>query len=119
MTRQAEHADRTPLAQQRRADHAAIAAESLRFVQLVFRIGLRIENLDSCALEQSSTGHTLTPWLERYPLQFVFELCCKAVVRLVLKIACLVWTSDLSDIGLAKSDRRLYQSIKHCLQIKR
>src|SRR5437762_1932161 len=61
----------------------------------------------------------ITAWLEGYPIQFLFELRCKAVVRLGLKIARLVWTSDLSDIRFAKSDGRLYQRVKHCLQIER
>ncbi len=101
------------------ADQAAIAAESLRFAQLVFRIGLRIENLDRCAFEQSSTGHALTPWLEGCLVHLLLELPRKAAVCLDSKNARLVWESDLSHIGLAKADGRLDECVEHCLQIER
>src|SRR5262249_5350697 len=101
--RQREHADRSSLAQQRRTDHGVIAAKLLCLAQLVFWIGLRIQNLNGCALEQGSTSHALTPGLEWYALHLILELGRPSKIRLCLKEAFLVGTSDVSDVCLAES----------------
>src|SRR5215471_643404 len=119
MASQAEHADRDTLAQHWSGDHAAIAAEPLQFAHLVFWIGLHITDLDSCALEQSSTDQGFTSRLEEYRVDFLFELRRKPVVRLGSKKARLVWKSDLCSFRFAKSDGRLHQRVKDCLQIER
>src|SRR5262245_37915578 len=84
MARQPEHADRNSLPEHWSGDHAAIAAKSLQFAHLVFRIGSHIAYLYSCALEHGTTDQGLTSRLKDYPVDFLFELRSKPVVRLGL-----------------------------------
>src|SRR6516162_7292705 len=116
--RQREYPDRCLFTQQGRADHGAIAAEFLCQAQLVFRIGLRIKNLNSRTLKQSSTGHAAAPRLEWYALQLILQLGGPAEVGLRLKEPLIVRTRNVSDVGLAKSNRRFDQRIEHHLKIE-
>src|SRR5262249_5600699 len=116
--RQAEYPDRCLFTQQRRADHCAIAAESLCQAQLVFRISLRIKNLNSRTLKQSSTGHAAAPRLEWYALHLILQLGGPAEVGLGLKEPLIVRTRNVSYVGFAKSDRRVDQRVEHGRQIE-
>ena len=55
-TLQSQHADGVSLAQQRCGDHAPIVAKFLCFAELIFWIGLCIDDLDGGALKQNSTS---------------------------------------------------------------
>src|SRR5262249_58715753 len=98
-----EHSDCGSLAKQRRPYHRAIAAESLRLAQPVFRIGLRIENLHGGALEQGPAGHALAPGLERNALELLPELGRETVLCLPMKEARRAGTSDMPEVPLAQS----------------
>src|SRR5262249_49506756 len=115
---QPEHSNWGSLAQQRCGDYSAIAADSLRFAQLVFRIGLRIENLYGSALEQRSTDHAPASGLERCALQLVLELSRHAEIGLRLKESSLVRAGDMSNVRLAKSNGRFNKRIEHAVQIE-
>src|SRR5262249_42471840 len=117
MARASDHPDRRSLAHQRYAEQGA-AADFLCQPQLVFRIGLRIKNLNSRTLKQCSTGHAAAPRLEWYALHLILQLGGPAEVGLRLKEPLIVRTRNVSDVGLAKSDRRFDQRVEHGLQIE-
>src|SRR5262249_12502085 len=117
MARASDHPDRRSLAHQRYAEQGA-AADFLCQPQLVFRIGLRIKNLNSRTLKQSSTGHAAAPRLEWNALHLIIQLGGPAEVGLGLKEPLIVRTRNVSYVGFAKSDRRFDQRVEHGLQIE-
>src|SRR5262249_6620697 len=64
------------------------------------------------------TGHGAAPRLEWYALQLILQLGGPAEVCLRLKEPLIVRTRNVSDVGLAKSDRRFDQRIEHHLKIE-
>ena len=88
-----EYPDWRPFTQQWCADHGTITAEFLCHAKLVFRVGLRVDNLYRRALEQSSTSHGAAPGFEWYALQLILQLGRPAEVRLRTGRALARWTS--------------------------
>src|SRR5262245_17822641 len=63
------HTDLTPLAQKRRAQMGAIAAQSLCFPQGVFLIGQNITNLNGLSFQQHAPDNTSSSRAKRKGLQ--------------------------------------------------
>jgi hypothetical protein len=116
--RQAEDADRGSFSQKGRADHGVEATDLLNSRQLVFRIGLRIDDMHGRAFKQRPAGHALTPGLELQARKLGFELRRKTEVCPRAKQAAFRRQRDVTDVRLANSRGRLDERIEHGLQVK-
>ena len=87
--------------------------------KLVFCVGLRIENMDRRALEHElGQSRIAAPGLEWYALQLILQSGDQPKFACERKKPRSLGRANVSDVRLAKPDRRFDQRFEHRLQIE-